>query len=171
MKELQINRTINGQQYTFTLSRDELGRAYCIRKKQYLKEDFADYLDSDTKNANTRFNSEHLEKFPELADWLDECFDHFYDANMSHNDLVELTINHLNHASQTPEFFNELALLAGDRGRLWEALSSILYIHQSRNCACGKSLSNSTLCPAAKYLNGGFDIGEFFYLEEGKGDI
>lgn len=31
---------------------------------------------------------------------------------MAHNDLIELTLNHLNHASLTPEFFEDFARIA-----------------------------------------------------------
>lgn len=121
--------------------------------------------------------------------------DDFYDANISHNDLMELTVNHLHHASLTPEFFTWLALkapafckglekqpqdcekncsryyrcsditMADDRSKRWESLSSLLAMHIHGGCTCSKD-SEEAQCPAAKYLHGEWDISEFFHAEE-----
>ena len=92
---LEIKRLIDRQIHTITLTEEEPEQAYRIKERHY---------------PDTRFHSGHLEEFPELTDWLCECFDHFYDANISYNDLMELTVNHLHHACLTPEFFTRLAL-------------------------------------------------------------
>lgn len=109
---LEIRRLIDRQKHTITLTEEELEQAYRIKERRYLDEDFANALAYAAQNPDIRFHTGHLEEFPELTDWLCECFDHFYDANMSHNDMVELTVNHLHHASLTPEFFTQLALKA-----------------------------------------------------------
>ena len=109
---LEIKRLIDRQIHTITLTEEELEQAYRIKERHYLEEDFANVLADTTQNPDTRFHSGHLEEFPELTDWLCECFDHFYDANISYNDLMELTVNHLHHACLTPEFFTRLALKA-----------------------------------------------------------
>ena len=109
---LEIKRLIDRQIHTITLTEEELEQAYRIKERHYLEEDFANVLADTAQNPDTRFHSGHLEEFPELTDWLCECFDHFYDANISYNDLMELTVNHLHHACLKPEFFTRLALKA-----------------------------------------------------------
>ena len=95
MEELAIERLIGKDSITITLTEDELEKAYRIKEKRYLEEDFANALADAAQNPDTRFHTGHLEEFPELLNWLCVCFDDFYDANMSHNDLMELTLNHL----------------------------------------------------------------------------
>lgn len=197
MEELTIERLIRKDKITIILTEDELEKAYRIKERRYLDEDFANALADAAQNPDTRFHIEHLEEFPELTDWLCTCFDDFYDANISHNDLIELTLNHLQHASLEPEFFislakNALAVCMGieknleeceqncgqyhrcsniakanDRSRQWETLAFMLTMHQSGVCTCGKD-ENAKTCPAAKYLAGIWDISEFFHLEERK---
>ena len=100
---------------------------------------------------------------------------------MSHNDLMELTLNHLQDASLTPEFFIFLARCApavcmgaekrmedceqncaqyhrcsniaeaNDRSHQWETLASLLSMHRNGNCTCSKD-DDAEVCPAAKYL-------------------
>ena len=145
------------------------------------------------QNPDSKFRSGHLEEFPELTDWLCECFDNFFDANMSHNDLLDLTLNHLKHACQTPEFFIELANLtpaicggvekktflceqecrkyyrcsnitmADDHAKRWEELSSMISMHKQGNCSCCKNTKQ--LCEAARYLHGEWDISNFFHYD------
>lgn len=188
MEELTIKRTINNQTCSFTLTEDELEQAYRIKEKRYRDEDFANLM---AQNPDSHFHSGHLEEFPELTDWLCECFDNFFDANMSHNDLLELTLNHLEHASRTPEFFTELARLtpaicggvskqfsvcehecgkyyhcsnitaADDHAKRWEELSSMISTHKLGSCTCCKDTNKQ--CEAAHYLYGKWDISSFFY--------
>lgn len=195
MEELTIERLIGKDNITITLTEDELEKAYRIKEKRYLDEDFANALANAAQDPNTRFHTGHLEEFPELTDWLCTCFDDFYDANISHNDLVELTLNHLRHASLMPEFFISLAesaptvcmgteknageckqncgqyhrcsniAEANDRSRRWETLASLLSMHSSGSCTCNE---DGTECPAAKYLAGTWDISEFFHSEDRK---
>ena len=197
MEELAIERLIGKDNITITLTEDELEKAYRIKEKRYLEEDFANALADAAQNPDTRFHTGHLEEFPELLNWLCVCFDDFYDANMSHNDLMELTLNHLQDASLTPEFFISFARCApavcmgaekrmedceqncaqyhrcsfiaeaNDRSRQWEKLASLLSMHRSGNCTCGKD-GDTEECPAAKYLTGTWDISEFFHSEDRK---
>lgn len=192
MEQLQISRIVNHQRFLFTLSEDELEQAHRIKERFYLDEDFSNALADAAQNPNTRFHIGHLEEFPELTDWLCECFDHFYDANISHNDLVELTINHLHHASLTPIFFTALARIApaicegtekavsdcekncsryyycsniaeaDDRSKQWELLAALLTMHQNGTCNCSQE-TPAVQCSAAKYLSGEFDISDFFH--------
>ena len=193
MEQLQIKRTINNQVCLFTLTEDELTQAYRIKQRQYMDEDFANALSDNAQDPNTRFHVGNLEEFPELTTWLYEHFDHLFDANMAHNDLIELTLNHLEHSSLTPEFFEELARIApamcegvekrmenceqdcsryyrcgniveaDDRSKKWELLSSLLSMHRYGTCDCSKEENKS--CPASKYLSGAWDISDFFHTE------
>lgn len=195
MEELTIERRIGQDNITITLTEDELEKAYQIKERRYLDEDFANTLADAAQDLDTRFHTGHLEEFPELVNWLCVCFDDFYDANISHNDLIELTLSHLQHASLEPEFFISLAknapavcmgiekdledceqncgryhrcsniAEANDRSRQWETLASLLSMHRSGNCTCSK---DGEECPAAKYLTGTWDISEFFHLEDRK---
>lgn len=195
MEELKIERLIGKNNITITLTEDELEKAYRIKEKRYLEEDFINTLADAAQDPDTRFHTVHLEEFPELVNWLCVCFDDFYDANISHNDLMELTLNHLQHASLEPEFFISLAKTApavcmgieksmedceqncgryhrcsniaeaNDRIRQWETLAALLSMHRSGNCTCDK---DGEECPAAKYLTGTWDISEFFHLKDRK---
>ena len=195
MEELTIERLIGKDNVTITLTEDELEKAYRIKERRYLDEDFANALADAAQDPDTRFHTGHLEEFPELTGWLCACFDDFYDANISHNDLIELTLNHLHHASLEPEFFISLAKSApavcmgieknlaeceqncgqyhrcsniaeaNDKSRQWEALASLLSMHRSGSCTCNE---DGTECPAAKYLAGIWDISEFFHSEDRK---
>lgn len=197
MKELKIERNKDNRKITVTLTDDELEKAYRIMERRYLDEDFANALADAAQDPDTRFHSGHLEEFPELSDWLCTYFDVIYDANMSHNDLLESALNHLQYASAEPWFFKALtesvsAICTGtekdmddceqncgryyccsniaeanDRSRQWETLASLLTMHQNRSCTCGKD-NDTEECPAAKYLTGTWDISEFFHLEDRK---
>ncbi len=193
MEQLQIARNINNQVCLFMLTETELELAYRIKQRQYMDEDFANAIADNSQDPNYRFHVGHLEEFPELTTWLCEHFDHFFDANMAHNDLIELTLNHLHHASLTPEFFEELARIApaicegvekqvehceqncsryyhcsniaeaDDRCKKWELLSSLLSMHKHGTCSC--NLEENKPCPAYKYLSGTWDISDFFHSE------
>lgn len=195
MSRLQIERTIGNQKTTITLTESELEKAYRIMERRYLDEDFANALAGAAQDPDTRFHAGHLEEFPELTNWLCLCFDDFYDANLSHNDLMELTLNHLHNTSLTPEFFISLAKTApavcmgieksmddceqncgrylrcsniaeaNDRSRQWETLASLISMHQNGDCSCGMDECGSE-CPAAKYLKGIWDISTFYHSED-----
>ncbi|NBI85534.1 hypothetical protein D3Z47_04645 [Lachnospiraceae bacterium] len=197
MKELQIERNMDNKKITVTLTDDELEKAYRIMERRYLDEDFANALADAAQDPDTRFHSGHLEEFPELSDWLCAYFDGIYDANMSHNDLLELALNRLHDASLEPQFFLSLSLTApavcmgiekditdceqncgryhrcsniaeaDDRSRQWETLASLLTMHQNGSCTCSRDGSD-VKCPAAKYLTGTWDISEFFHSEDRK---
>ena len=109
MEGLTIERLIGKDNVTITLTEDELEKAYRIKERRYLDEDFANALADAAQDPDTRFHTGHLEEFPELTGWLCKCFDDFYNANLSHNDLIELTLNHLQRESLKPEFFISLA--------------------------------------------------------------
>ena len=197
MKELLIKRIINRQKITITITDAELEKAYRIMERRYLDDDFSNFLADTAQNPDTRFHSAHLEEFPEVSDWLCMCFDDFYDANMGHNDLIELTLNHLYNESLKPQFFLSLSKIvpivctgfekntadceqecgryhlcsninrANDRIRRWETLASLIFIHNNRICSCSKNDDNRE-CPAARYLKGEWDITEFFHSEDRK---
>ena len=194
MKELQIERIIDNRKTTVTLTDDELEKAYRIMERRYLDEDFANALADAVQNPDTRFHSGHLEEFPELSELLCAYFDAIYDASLSHNDLLELALNHLHDASLEPQFFSSLSLAApvacmgiekhiaecaqscgryhrcsniaeaNYRSRQWETLASMLAMHQNGSCTCNKEDGDGE-CPAAKYLKGTWDISAFFHLE------
>lgn len=194
MEGLTIERLIGKDNVTITLTEDELEKAYRIKERRYLDEDFANTLADAAQDPDTRFHTGHLEEFPELTGWLCKCFDDFYDANISHNDLIELTLNHLQRESLKPELFISLAenasavcmgteknteecgqyhrssniAGANDRSRQWETLASLLSMHDGGSCICGRN-GGSIQCPAAKYLTGIWDISAFFHLRDGEG--
>ena len=66
MEELAIERLIGKDNITITLTEDELEKAYRIKEKRYLEEDFANALADAAQNPDTRFHTGHLEEFPEL---------------------------------------------------------------------------------------------------------
>lgn len=192
---MDIKRILHRQSHTFTLSETELEQAYRIMEKRYLEEDFVNTMADTIHEPESRFHCEHLNEFPELLNWLCTCFDHFFDANMSHNDILRLTLNHLNHVSLEPQFFLDLSRAvpvdcmgvekelsdceqncsvyhycnhsaeARDRSARWEILASLISMHRNKNCICSKG-NGSRECPAAKYLKGTWDINEFFHVED-----
>ena len=191
METLNLKRIINKRIHTITLTDDELEKAFRIMERRYLDEDFANCLTYENKNPDCHFHSGHLEEFPELTNWLRNYFDSIFDANMSHNDMVTLAIEHLDNASLSPEFFNELAVLApafcegaqknvyhcekccpsyyhcsniataDDRSKKWELLSSLINMHENGTCSCKKE--TGYFCPAKKYLSREWDIHDFFH--------
>lgn len=197
MEELQIERNMDNKKITITLTDGELEKAYRIMERRYLDEDFANALTDAAQDPDTRFHSGHLEEFPELSDWLCARFDESYDANMSHNDLLALTLGHLQHASLEPQFFLSLARTvsaactgnekdmegckegcsrylccsiaeADARSRQWELLAALLSTHNDGICICGRN-GRPLQCPATKYLTGIWDISAFFHLRDGEG--
>lgn len=198
MDELKIERDIDNRRTTITLTDGELEKAYRIMERRYLDEDFANALADAAQDPDTRFHSGHLEEFPELSEWLCAYFDAIHDANMSHNDLLELALGHLHDASLEPQFFLSLsqavpAACTGTekdleecgedcarcrccsniaevdaRSRQWETLASLLSMHSDGNCTCSKDGCGGE-CPAAKYLTGIWDISAFFHLRDGEG--
>lgn len=106
---MDIKRILHRQSHTFTLTETELEQAYRIMEKRYLEEDFVNTMSNSLHEPDSRFHSGHLDEFPELLNWLCSCFHHFFDANMSHNDILQLTLNHLNHSSLEPQFFLDLS--------------------------------------------------------------
>lgn len=198
MEELQIERNIDNRRSTITLTDGELEKAYRIMERRYLDEDFANALADAAQELDTRFHSGHLEEFPELSDWLCAYYDGIFDANMSHNDLLELALDHLHDASLEPQFFLSLSQAVsatctgiekdmgkceegcaryhrcsniaekGARSRQWETLASLLSMHDGGSCICGRN-GGSIQCPAAKYLTGIWDISAFFHLRDGEG--
>lgn len=194
---MKIKRTLHGQAHIITITEAELDQAYRIMEKRFLEEDFVNTMADVLREPESRFHIGHLSEFPELLNWLCSNFHDFYDANMSHNDLLSLTLNHLNHVSLEPQFFLDLAKAvpvtcmgmernmadceqncscyhycsktaeADERSGRWEILASIVSIHKNGNCFCNKS-GGTRECPAAKYLKGAWDISEFFHLEARK---
>lgn len=194
MQQLIITRMMANTPYSIRLTTEELEQAYRIKQKEYLYEDFRNALADASQNPACRFHTGHLDEFPELVTWLCEHFDHFTDANIAHNELIVLTLNHLYRASLTPEFFVSLARIspavccgveksvvqceqncsryfrceniasADDRSKHWELLSSLLSMHKTGNCSCKSS--KCVPCVAQRYLSGELDISSFFHACE-----
>ena len=196
--ELQITRTINGQTCSFPLTETELEDAYRLKERRYREDDFVNAFADASQDPDMRFHYGHLAEFPELLDWLCRLYDDIFDANMSHNDLMELALNRLQDESLTPGSFTSLALLApavceglkknpaeceeecgryyrcmniteaDERSKCWEMLSSLLTMHQDAACTCHGKAGHKSDCPAAKYLKGIWDISDFFHLQDKK---
>ncbi len=195
--ELQITRTINGQTYSFALTERELEDAYRLKERRYREDDFVNAFADAAQEPDMRFHYGHLAEFPELLDWLCRLYDDIFDANTSHNDLMELALNRLRDESLTPGFFTSLALLAppvceepeeappeyeecgrhhcgqniteaDERRKRWEMLASLLTRHKEADCTCHGKNGTHAPCAAAKYLNGEWDISEFFFLQDRK---
>lgn len=194
MEYLTITRMMANTPYSIRLTNKELEQAYQIRHKHYLKEDFCKALACASKNSACRFHIKHLEEFPELVLWLCEHYEHFNDANMAHNDLIKLTLNHLYRSSLTAGFFTRLAQItpticcgteknveycerectkyyrcdniasADEHSKQWELLASLISMHKSGICSCKSA--DRTPCIAHKYLSGELDISKFFHTSK-----
>ena len=93
MEKLQIHRTINNQERTITLTEEEMQQVYKILDDAYLLEDFKIALADNDRNCGLPENL--LDISPIFAQWLLAHFIKIFDANISHNDLIDLTIEHL----------------------------------------------------------------------------
>ena len=67
MEEMIIERLIGKDNITITLTEDELEKAYRIKERRYLDEDFANALADAAQDPDTLFHAGHLEEFPELT--------------------------------------------------------------------------------------------------------
>lgn len=56
MEELKIERLIGKEHITITLTEDELEKAYRLKERRYLDEDFANALANAAQNPDTRFS-------------------------------------------------------------------------------------------------------------------
>lgn len=197
--ELQITRTINGKTCSFLLTETELEDAYRLKERRYREDDFVNAFADASQDPDMRFHYGHLAEFPELLDWLCRIYDDIYDANISHNDLMEHVLKRLQDESLTPGFYTGLALLApavceglkkepaeceekcgrycrctniteaDERSRRWEMMASLISIHQNEACSCHVKAGNASICPAARYLKGLWDISDFFHLQDEDG--
>jgi len=196
MKQLEILRMVEGRTCAFALTDGELEKAYEIKQKEYLEEDFACEMAEAIKDEGTRFHSGHLDEFPELVDWLYEAYEDMFDANVSVNDMIKHVLNKLEDESDKAAFFERLVFLtkvlcrgyqkelrlcerkcssyyhcaniaeANDRCKKWEDLASLIHMHENGNCECNNK--NGKECTAAKYLNRSWDISDFFHSLEGE---
>ena len=187
MKTLTIQRNLNGTTYDITLTDQEMERAFRIRKVMYLKEDFSTAICGTIGSGY--FTPEDIEQFPEILEWLVDCFGTLEDSNMDHNSLLELSLSQLDRAAATPGFFTKMAVIspafcegnavslseceekcekyyrcscvasANDRSRAWETLGSLVSMHQKGICTC----SDTETCKAADYLSGRIRFPEFFH--------
>lgn len=194
MKNLEITRTLNNTTHAITLTDEELELAYRIMERRYLEEDFANAIADASQDPSMRFHTDHLEEFPEILTWLCEHFDKFSDANMAHNDVIELTLNHLKHESLSAAFFNKLLQYstancdgadrelsdcekncnryyqcssiaeANDRCKKLETLCSLAAMHTNGECHCFKTHTLEHHCLGAKYLLGEIDLTEFYTM-------
>lgn len=92
---LEIQRKIRGQVCAIRLTDEEMEKAYRMRHYAYLKEDFLNALEDPTEGQDFPITYEQLEQYPAIQSWLCEHYDYFFDANMSHNDLIELVFHKL----------------------------------------------------------------------------
>lgn len=198
MQNLEIKRTICNKTHTITLTDEELELAYRIMERRYLEEDFANAIADASQDPSMRFHTGHLDEFPELLIWLCKHYDKFFDANMAHSELIELTLNHLKNKSPSAAFFNELIeyttancngydkelsdcekncdryydcsgiAAANDRCVHLETLCSLVAMHTNGECHCFKTHTEEYHCPAAKYLWGEIDLSEFYDIACGK---
>lgn len=191
MEEMEIVRKVDGRTVVFVLTPHELETAYRIRQKEYLEEDFANSMPEPVKAEGQRFNSGHLEEFPELMDWIYAAYVKLFDSEMGDSDLRQMVLRKLDEESRKSSFFKGLVsgtkavcrgyckelddcekkcatyyhcsniAEANDRCRRWEDLAALMYMHKAGNCSC---LPNrKELCLAAKYLDGDLDFGEFYH--------
>lgn len=198
LNEIKITRKIGRHSYSFTLTESELEDAYRLKERRYREDDFVNAFADASQDPDMRFHYGHLAEFPELLEWLCRLYDDIFDANMSHNDLMELALNRLQDESMTPEFFLQFAALApaicdeltkdpaeceencgryyrcsyiteaDERSKRWEMLASLLSMHKRGVCSCYAASSSASDCPAAKYLKGVWDISDFFHSEDKK---
>lgn len=199
MQMNEITHTVNGKETAISLTAEEMRQIYQHMKQEYLTEDFMTELENQQCNCEeVLFTPEHLEKYPEITQWLISCFEQIEDSNISHNDLIALSLNHLNHAAREISFFSLLAQTvpavclgetkdiskcertcsryyrcdnvaeANDRSKHWELLATLLSMHHTGKCCCKTEGNQKMFCSAALYLNGFYSISDFYDAELGK---
>lgn len=141
------------------LTATELRAAYEFTRQGYLETDFLSYMEETADENRLPLKAGQLEAIPEIMVWLINQFDKFFDANMSHNDLIELTVNHLRNMCYTPGFFQELMQLSDspERQQIYSCASEALHMHMFQDCSC----NGTRACAAARYLKGESDLRGF----------
>lgn len=167
--ELKITRNINEKEMEITLTEEEIEKAYRIMQREYLEEDITNEIIDKYKEENSSFHLKHIEKFPEVLDWLCYMFQEFDNTEFSHNSTMDLVFDQLEQDSKTAEFFSALSNYAKkerglnpiqqNRADQLKQLAILIELHHKQYCSCK---AENTYCSAAKYLQGEWDISEFF---------
>jgi hypothetical protein len=169
MYRFRITRRFFGIPIGISLTGEELEDAYRAKSRIYLREDMVNAVAEAHDYGDCRLCPNDLEKAPELLEWLCDRFDDFLDANMSHNDLLELTINHLANTASKPAFFHALATNAKGESRagMFRHLAGLLSAHHLEDCPCRGNGDTDIPCPASMYLSGGWGMAEFIHSSPG----
>lgn len=146
-----INRKFKNLDIQITLTNEELMEAYRKVEKEFLK--------SDIKAILTRTPLlEEAEKLPEIMTWLVLRYNDFYDVNIAHNEIIEVTLNHFWNASLKKEFFKELSKLAkcSMKRKAYKLAYQSLYLHNTENCSRPD-------CLVCQYLKREITISDFLH--------
>lgn len=167
--ELKITRNINEKEIEIALTETEIEEAYRIMQREYLKEDITNESIDRYKEENTSFYLKHIEKIPELLDWLCYMFEQFDSTELSHNSTMDLVFDQLEQDSKTSEFFSTLSNYAKkernlnsirqNRADRFSQLAILIELHNKQYCSCKEE---NIPCSAIKYLQGEWDISKFF---------
>lgn len=167
--ELKITRNINEKEIEITLTEEEIEKAYGIMQKKYLEEDMINESIDRYKEENTSFYLKHIEKIPELLDWLCYIFQKFDSTEFSHDNTMDLVFDQLEQDSKTAEFFSALSNyvkkerslnpIQQNRADRFSQLAILIELHNKQYCSCK---AENIPCSAKKYLQGEWDISEFF---------
>lgn len=169
MRTFEIIRNVDEKQIKIVLTETELEKAYQIMQREYLEEDITNEIIDKYKEENISFHLKHIEKFPELLDWLCYMFEQFDSTEFSQGSTMDLVFDQLEQDSKTSEFFSVLSNYAKkerslnpiqqNRADQFKQLAILIDLHHKQYCSCK---AENTRCSAAKYLENEWDISEFF---------
>lgn len=160
--------TENVGNFSQALSEDEKEQLCRSIEYRYREEDFVNKISDIYDNEQNWLHLKHLEEIPELMPWLIRHYDEYYDADLSHNKILELVLDKFYMRSATPGFFLELAFInamnAGSspdkiRITVYCHAAKALFLYSMKKGPCSEKDGALTL--AGMYSKGDLDIRDF----------
>lgn len=160
--------TENAGYFSQTLSENEKEQICRSIEYRYREEDFVNRISDIYDNEQNWLHLKHLEEIPELMPWLIRHYDEYYDADLSHNKILELVLDKFYTISTTPNFFLELAFInamkygpSPDKNRItvFCHTAKALFLYSMRKGSCSEK--DGSLKLADMYSKGELDIRDF----------
>ena len=160
--------TKNIGHFSQTLSENEKKQICRFIEYRYREEDFVNKISDIYDNEQNWLHLKHLEDIPELMPWLIRHYDEFYNADLSHNAILQLVLDKFYTISATPEFFLELAFINAMDGELYPDKNRItvfchaakaLFLYAINKGSCTEKEGIIRL--AGLYSKGDLDIRDF----------
>ena len=169
-----MNRIIitgeKGKTYPLYLTETELEHVYQFMEYRGLEEDFVNRISDNYDQEQNWLHLKYLEDIHELMPWLIQHYHTLYDADLSHNQILDLALDRFYYTIFTPELFLELKALCQTEcpdnpcsKKLSNAAEALL-IHHTHKCSCDAEAK--IRCPAGRYIYKELDILDFINMAE-----